>query len=69
MDIEDIAEEHSVQDLGRVSPAYECGFTQGANYMHKQIDDFLKGHTFRNVKGEWISGSFIAEELQKHLEQ
>ena len=40
-EIEQIAEEHSIKDLGRVSPAYQLGFTQGAKYLQDKTFRWL----------------------------
>lgn len=36
-EIEEIAQEHSIKDLGRVSPAYQLGFTQGAKWAKGEL--------------------------------
>lgn len=36
-EIEQIAEEHSIQDLGKVSPAYQLGFIQGAIWAKGEL--------------------------------
>lgn len=36
-EIEQIAEEHSIKELGRVSPTYQLGFTQGAKWAKGEL--------------------------------
>lgn len=36
-DIEQIAQEHSIKELGRVNPAYQLGFIQGAIWAKGEL--------------------------------
>jgi len=50
-------------EYDQADSAWDNGYEQGKKEMLEKVKAYLIGHTFRNVKGEYIHGGFIAEQL------
>ena len=57
-EIEEVAQEHSIKELGRISSAYQLGFIQGAKYAKGELTTKVY-HALEKVLAKDILDVFV----------